>query len=49
MFLPRRISSEAYDENADERKGSNKLLLVDESFKNTKVIDIKMNVKLKFL
>ena len=44
MFLPRRISSEAYDENADERKGSNKLLLVDESFKNTKVVDIKMNV-----
>lgn len=42
VFLPRRISSTKYDEDEDERKGSNKVVLVDENFKNAKVIDIKM-------
>lgn len=41
IFLPRRVSSEAYDENVDERKGSNKLVLVDEAFTKTQVVDIK--------
>lgn len=42
VFVPRRVSSDAYDENADERKGSDKLVLVDESFTTAKVVDIKM-------
>jgi len=42
VFLPRRISAEMYDENKDERKGSNKLALVDERFTEATVVDIKM-------
>jgi soluble calcium-activated nucleotidase 1 len=42
LFLPRRVSSEEYDENKDEYMGSNKLLLVDENFKDATVVDIKM-------
>ena len=42
VFLPRRISSEAYDENLDEKKGSNKLVLVDANFsKKPDVVEIK--------
>ena len=44
VFVPRRISSDAYDENEDERKGSNKLVLVDEKFTSAKVVDIAMAV-----
>eukprot|EP00591_Stephanopyxis_turris_P007694 CAMPEP_0195517012 /NCGR_PEP_ID=MMETSP0794_2-20130614/9508_1 /TAXON_ID=515487 /ORGANISM="Stephanopyxis turris, Strain CCMP 815" /LENGTH=262 /DNA_ID=CAMNT_0040645741 /DNA_START=753 /DNA_END=1541 /DNA_ORIENTATION=- len=43
VFLPRRISSEMYDENTDERKGSNKLAIVDEFFTKAKVVEIKMS------
>ena len=42
VFLPRRISSEAYDENKDETNGSNKLLLVSEDFSSTQVVEIRM-------
>eukprot|EP00550_Attheya_septentrionalis_P002722 CAMPEP_0198291746 /NCGR_PEP_ID=MMETSP1449-20131203/9172_1 /TAXON_ID=420275 /ORGANISM="Attheya septentrionalis, Strain CCMP2084" /LENGTH=429 /DNA_ID=CAMNT_0043990427 /DNA_START=313 /DNA_END=1602 /DNA_ORIENTATION=+ len=42
VFLPRRISDEAYDENKDERKGSDKLVLVDEHFTDAQVVTIKM-------
>jgi soluble calcium-activated nucleotidase 1 len=42
IILPRRISSEKYDENEDERKGSNKLVIVDEKFTTATVVDIKM-------
>jgi len=42
VFLPRRVSSEKYDENEDERKGSNKVVLVDENFTKATVMDIKM-------
>lgn len=41
VFLPRRLSSEAYNEYADEKMGANKLVLVDEDFKKTTVVDIK--------
>lgn len=41
-FLPRRVSHEMYDENEDERKGSNLIVLVDEDFKNTEVVAIDM-------
>lgn len=42
MFLPRRISAEAYDENIDEKKGSNKLVWVDNNFGTAQVVDIKL-------
>jgi len=43
VFLPRRISSTAYDDVVDEKRGSNKLVLVDEHFAQTpQVIDIAM-------
>lgn len=43
VFLPRRVSSEAYDEVVDERRGSNKVVLVNEDFTGTpQVIDIQM-------
>jgi soluble calcium-activated nucleotidase 1 len=38
VFLPRRISSERYDEVKDERLGGNKIVLVDEFFKTTQVV-----------
>jgi soluble calcium-activated nucleotidase 1 len=41
VFLPRRISHEAYDENKDEKMGGNKLVLVDESFTKTEVVELK--------
>lgn len=41
VFLPRRISSEAYDENKDEHMGGNRLVLVDPDFSRTQVVTIK--------
>lgn len=43
LFLPRRVSSDVYDENEDERKGSNKLAIVNESFTKVNIIDIAFN------
>jgi soluble calcium-activated nucleotidase 1 len=42
VFAPRRVSSEQYDENKDERNGSNKLVLVDEKFSSAQVVEIPM-------
>jgi len=42
VFLPRRISAEAYDEDQDERRGSNKLALVDDRFSRATVVEIGM-------
>lgn len=42
VFLPRRISSKAYDEVEDERMGSNKVVLVNDSFTDGQVVEIKM-------
>lgn len=41
VFLPRRISSEMYDEVKDERMGANKIIFVDEGFTSVEVVDIK--------
>jgi len=46
IFTPRRVSSETYDENADERMGASKIVLVDEAFTSSTVIEIKFT---KFL
>ena len=32
MVLPRRVSSDKYDEKLDERRGSNLVLILDEEF-----------------
>ena len=42
VFLPRRISAQAYDENTDEQKGGHQLVLLEEDFTNPQVVDIKM-------
>jgi len=42
VFLPRRVSHEMYEENEDERKGSNLIVLVDENFKHSEVVAIEM-------
>jgi len=42
VFLPRRISSTAYDEVADEKMGATKVVLVNESFTDGTVVDINM-------
>jgi len=42
VFLPRRISSEAYDEVKDEKMGGNKVVLVSEDFSEVEVVTIKM-------
>jgi len=40
IFLPRRISPDTYDENTDEKKGSNKLAIVDENFTKATIVEI---------
>ncbi len=42
VFMPRRISSEKYDDVLDEKRGSNKVLLVDESFTSHEIVTVKM-------
>lgn len=42
VFLPRRISSTTYDEVEDEKKGSNRVVLVNEKFTDGEVVEIKM-------
>jgi soluble calcium-activated nucleotidase 1 len=40
VFLPRRMSTEAYDEKADELKGANIALIVDEDFGAIKKVTV---------
>jgi len=40
VFLPRRMSTEAYDEKLDEKKGSNLALIVDEDFSKIKQVTV---------
>jgi soluble calcium-activated nucleotidase 1 len=42
VFMPRRISHQAYDENKDEKMGGHQLVLVDDQFKKTEVVEIKL-------
>jgi soluble calcium-activated nucleotidase 1 len=42
VFAPRRISSEVYNDVLDEKKGSNKLVLVDENFKSAEIVEVQM-------
>jgi soluble calcium-activated nucleotidase 1 len=45
VFAPRRVSSEVYDDVLDEKRGSNKIVLVDEDFTNAEVVTINMASK----
>ena len=45
VFMPRRISTEKYDDVLDEKRGSNKVLLVDEHFTSHEIVTIKMKSK----
>lgn len=42
IFMPRRISSEKYDDVLDEKRGSNKVVLVDESFTSHEIVTVNM-------
>lgn len=44
IFIPRRVSADKYDDVLDEKKGTNKIVIVDERFTKGEVIDIKMDV-----
>ncbi|KAF7457796.1 Apyrase family protein [Cryptosporidium felis] len=55
IFLPRRVSTDEYDEFKDEKKGSNKMIILSDDFEVLKVVDVGMIVpergfsSLKFL
>ena len=42
VFAPRRISKEEYNDVLDEKRGSNKVVLVDEAFTTSEVVEVKM-------
>lgn len=41
IFLPRRVSALAYDDVLDEKRGSNRAVLVDPDFKDVQVVTVK--------
>jgi len=45
IFMPRRISNEPYDEVLDEKRGSNKLVIVNESFTKAEVVEVNLSIK----
>lgn len=45
IFAPRRISDKPYDDTEDERRGSNKIVLVDDAFTTAETVAIKMASK----
>lgn len=45
VFAPRRISTQPYDDVLDEKRGSNKILLVDEFFTKSEVVTVNMASK----
>ena len=44
MFIPRRVSTKMYNDEEDERMGTNKLLIVDEKFTDATLVEINMEV-----
>ena len=42
VFAPRRISKDKYDDVLDERRGSNKVVLVDEDFTQADIVEVQM-------
>ena len=45
VFMPRRISTDPYDDVKDEKRGSNKVVIVDESFSDAKIVTVNMKKK----
>jgi len=45
VFMPRRISKKDYDDVLDEKRGSNKVVIVDESFTSAEIVEVKMASK----
>lgn len=45
VFMPRRISTKDYDDVLDEKRGSNKVVIVDEKFTHAKIVEVKMASK----
>lgn len=45
VFMPRRVSTEAYDDVKDEKRGSNKVVIVNESFTDAQIVEVKMASK----
>jgi soluble calcium-activated nucleotidase 1 len=45
IFAPRRISKEKYDDVLDEKRGSNKVVLVNENFTKADVVEVQMASK----
>ena len=45
VFMPRRISTEKYDDVLDEKRGSNKVVLVDEGFTSHEIVTVDMKSK----
>ena len=45
VFMPRRISTEPYNDVLDEKRGSNKVVLVDEGFTKADIVEVKMASK----
>lgn len=42
VFMPRRVSKDVYDDVLDERRGSNKVVIVDEAFTTAEVVEVNM-------
>ncbi|KAH8739465.1 hypothetical protein FG386_000437 [Cryptosporidium ryanae] len=40
IFLPRRVSNEAYEEERDEKKGSNKMVILSEDFEVLNIVEV---------
>jgi len=45
VFMPRRVSRQTYNDVEDEKRGSNKIVIVDESFTDAKIVEVKMKEK----
>jgi len=45
VFMPRRISTEAYNDVLDEKRGSNKVVIVDEKFTKADIVEVNMASK----
>ncbi len=45
VFMPRRVSRMAYDDVEDEKRGSNKVVIVDEGFTDAKIVEVNMKEK----
>merc|ERR1712157_565462 len=45
VFMPRRISTQRYDDVMDEMRGSNKVVIVNEAFTDAEIVTVNMKEK----